>query len=98
MYSVVSGSTRGIGFKLVEELSVRPNAIVFAGFRGDLGANTELAQLVKKLPEVVFPVKLTASDKEDNEAAARYIEDRVGKVDVIFANAGQFRRLFICTL
>jgi norsolorinic acid ketoreductase len=86
----VTGAARGIGYKLVEELSARPNTIVYAGVRSfPLAADQALSQLVAKLPHVVFPIKLTSADPADNQAAAESINAKVGKVDVIIANAGE---------
>ena len=43
-------------------------------------------------------MKLNSGNKEDNEAAAKYIEEKAGQLDVIIANAGEkyFRLFGIC--
>ena len=88
----VSGASRGIGYKFVEQLSGRPNTIIFAGVRSlPLAESSDLAKLAAKLPEVVLPIKLNSGDEEDNQAAAKYVEGKVGKVDVIIANAGEYQ-------
>jgi norsolorinic acid ketoreductase len=74
----------------VEDLSARPNTIVFAGVRSfPLAADHALSQLAVKLPKVVIPIKLTSSSYEDNRAAAEIVKSKVGKVDVVIANAGE---------
>lgn len=94
----MTGAGRGIGFKLVETLSARPNTIVFAGVRSFPPlADEPLARLAATLPTVVYPVKMTSAHEADNFAAARVVEENVGKVDVIIANAGENLRLRIFT-
>lgn len=89
---LVTGATRGIGFNLVKNLSSRPDTIIFAGSRSfPLKDNDQLAQLAANLPDVVIPIKITSADEADNAAAAELIKLKVGKVDVIIANAGEFR-------
>jgi norsolorinic acid ketoreductase len=74
---------------IVEELSARPNTVFFAGIRSfPLAQEHPLSQLAAKLPNVVIPIKLTSGNREDNQAAAELIKGKVGKVDVIIANAG----------
>ncbi|KAJ7622063.1 hypothetical protein FB45DRAFT_1090654 [Roridomyces roridus] len=82
---LVSGSNRGIGQGLVTTLAKRPNAIVFAGARDPSAAS--LKELAAKHPNV-YPVKLVLNDKQSNEAAAAYIVQTAGQLDVVIANAG----------
>ncbi|KAJ7766529.1 hypothetical protein DFH07DRAFT_955258 [Mycena maculata] len=82
---LVSGANRGIGYGLVATLAARPNTIVFAGARDP--AAQSLKELVAKHTNV-HPVKLTAGDKADNEAAIAEIQKTAGQLDVIIANAG----------
>lgn len=65
----------------------RPDVVVFAGIRS-FPATGALAELATQHPETVIPIKLTSANEEDNAAAAKLIKERVGKVDVIIANAG----------
>lgn len=56
------------------------------------GARDPAAQSLKNLSAEypnVHAVKLTSGDKEDNEAAAKFIEEKAGQLDVIIANAGK---------
>ena len=52
----------------------------------------ELADLVTSHPDKVFPVKLESADEASNKAAAKFIEDKAGKLDVVIANAGKIAR------
>jgi norsolorinic acid ketoreductase len=89
-YYTVTGAARGLGVKFVEELSARPNSIVFAGVRDvALSPDEDLAKLVAKYPEVVFPIQLRAAHQADSQAAAKIVKDKVGKLDVLIANAGK---------
>ncbi|KAI9639450.1 uncharacterized protein MKK02DRAFT_39748 [Dioszegia hungarica] len=85
---VVTGATRGIGLQLVTQLAARPNTVIYAGYRTAPSADSDLAQLAAKQPEVVIPIKLTSGDQKDNAAAAEVIKAKFGKVDVVISNAG----------
>jgi NAD(P)-dependent dehydrogenase (short-subunit alcohol dehydrogenase family) len=86
----VTGAGRGIGLKTVEVLSARPDTVVFAGVRSvPLASDSELARLVEEHPGMIFPVKINSADKVNNEEAARFVREKMGKVDVVIANAGE---------
>ena len=40
-------------------------------------------------------MKLNSGNKEDNEAACKYIEEKAGQLDVIIANAGKYSFFFL---
>lgn len=86
----VTGATRGIGLQLVTQLAARPNTVIYAGYRTAPSADSDLAQLAAKQPEVVIPIKLTSGDQKDNAAAAEVIKAKFGKVDVVISNAGGY--------
>ncbi|KAJ7776755.1 hypothetical protein DFH07DRAFT_797614 [Mycena maculata] len=81
---LISGANRGIGYGLATTLAARPNVIVFAGARDP--AAQSLKDLSAKHPNV-HPVKLTAGDEADNEAAIAEVQKIAGQLDVIIANA-----------
>lgn len=86
----MTGATRGIGFALVEQLSTRPDTVVYAGTRSlPLPNASQLAQLAAKHPEVVIPIKINSADEADNVAAAEVIKAKYGYVSVVIANAGR---------
>jgi NADP-dependent 3-hydroxy acid dehydrogenase YdfG len=82
----------------VKTLSTRPDTIVFAGVRSwPLDSEDQLTKLAAVSPNVVFPIKLTSADEMDNLAAASVVKDKVGKVDVIVANAGKLSVDLACS-
>lgn len=91
----MSGAGRGLGLEFTKQLATRPDVIVFAGIRS-FPATGALAELAAKYPQIVLPIKLTSADEEDNAAAAKLVEEHLGKVDVIIANAGRFTIIGTC--
>ncbi len=83
---VVTGANRGIGFSLVEELSKDSSNLIFAGAR-DPAAAKNLNEIASQSGNV-HVVKLGADSAEDNKAAAQFVKEKAGKVDVVLANAG----------
>lgn len=77
----------GIGFRLVEKLVARPDTLVFATARDPTRA-TELQALADKQDNLVL-LQLEATSEEDARAAAKAVEQKAGKIDVLIANAGQ---------
>ena len=61
---------------------------MFAGTRDT--ANPDLQSLAKEHPDKVHIVKLVSADVEGNQAVAKEIHDKYGRVDVVIANAGQY--------
>ncbi|KAG9020201.1 hypothetical protein FRB95_004935 [Tulasnella sp. JGI-2019a] len=83
---LISGANRGIGLGLVESLSKNESNIVIGGAR-DPSKPSGLNNLAKERSNV-HVVKLTSANVEDNKGAAKFIEEKFGKLDVVFANAG----------
>jgi NAD(P)-dependent dehydrogenase (short-subunit alcohol dehydrogenase family) len=83
----VTGTTQGIGYEFVRQLSQRPGAIVFATSR-DPDASPKLKALAEK--GNVHPVKLTKQPEAIEEArqAAELVKKVAGRVDFVVANAG----------
>ena len=48
-----------------------------------------LVTLASAHPDKVFPVALDSADIPLNQAAAKVIEEKFGKLDVVIANAGK---------
>ncbi|WWD17175.1 hypothetical protein CI109_101613 [Kwoniella shandongensis] len=84
---LVTGANRGIGLALVTELSTKSTTIVYATVR-DLASPDirELLALAGKNSNVRV-VKLIAPSEEDSKALAKRIEEEVGHLDVVIANA-----------
>jgi NADP-dependent 3-hydroxy acid dehydrogenase YdfG len=79
----------GLGF--AKALVKRDNAIVFAGAR-DLTRVTELEALAKEFPGKLHIVKIVSADEATNKAVVEEIKAKVGRLDVVIANAGQIKR------
>lgn len=84
---LVSGANRGIGLGFVTALANRENVIVFAGAR-DPSAASALHGLQEAHPGKVYLVKLVSADETGNRAAIQQIKEKVGRLDVVIANAG----------
>jgi NAD(P)-dependent dehydrogenase (short-subunit alcohol dehydrogenase family) len=72
---------------LVKALALREDAIVFAGARNPKAAD-ELQAFASTHSEKVHIVQLVSSDKPGNEAAIAEIQRKIGRLDVVIANAG----------
>ncbi|KAM0746071.1 NAD(P)-binding protein [Meredithblackwellia eburnea MCA 4105] len=83
---LISGANRGLGFGLTKALSEQAENIVYAGTRQP-AKSKELLELAAARPNV-HPIELSSANVEDNKAAAKKIEQEVGKLDVVIANAG----------
>lgn len=86
----VTGTARGIGLELVKLYASSPNNIVIAGVR-DVKNATSIQNLIdgSEYKAKIHLVKLDAGDVEGNKAAAKEIESAFGKVDILWANAGE---------
>ncbi|GAA6021586.1 hypothetical protein JCM10207_005075 [Rhodosporidiobolus poonsookiae] len=82
----ISGANRGIGFGLVKSLAARLNVLIFATARNPSKADA-LNSLAKETGNIEV-VKLESVSEEDAQAAAKLVEEKAGKVDVLIANAG----------
>ncbi|KAF9474780.1 NAD(P)-binding protein [Pholiota conissans] len=88
---LITGANRGIGLALVDAIvSKYPTSFVYAGVRDpSLAKSTaQLDGLIAKYPGRVEVVKCVSADKEDNDALAKQIGQRWGRIDVVIANAG----------
>ena len=52
--------------------------------------NKDLQSLVTTYPDRFFSIALDSADEALNKAAASFIEEKAGKLDVVIANAGTF--------
>lgn len=86
--SAVTGAARGIGFELVKLYSADPSNVIIAGVR-DTTSPTALLEVAKSSQAKIHLVKIVAGDEEGNKVAAKEVEGLVGRVDVLWANAGE---------
>jgi NAD(P)-dependent dehydrogenase (short-subunit alcohol dehydrogenase family) len=56
----------------------------------DTTSPTALLEVAKSSRAKIHLVKIVAGDEEGNKAAAKEVEGLVGRVDVLWANAGEF--------
>ena len=82
---VISGTSRGIGLGLVEQLVSRPDTFIYAGAR-NVSKAEKLQQLAKQHSNLRV-VKLNAESDEDHAALSRQLEAEAGRVDVLIPNA-----------
>ena len=83
---VISGTNRGIGLGLVEQLALRADACIYAGVR-DISKADKLQQLAKQHSNVRI-MQLSAESDEDHTVLQKQVEAEAGRVDVVIANAG----------
>jgi NAD(P)-dependent dehydrogenase (short-subunit alcohol dehydrogenase family) len=69
----------------------RPDTIVFAGSRDP--SNKDLQALATANPDRFCSIALDSADEPLNKAAADFIEEKAGKLDVVIANAGMLHLL-----
>lgn len=84
---LITGAARGIGFELVKLYSADPSNVIIAGVR-DTTSPTALLEVAKSSQAKIHLVKIVAGDEEGNKVAAKEVEGLVGRVDVLWANAG----------
>jgi hypothetical protein len=78
-----------LGLGLVNVIATRdPSAIIYAGARDPENGASYLVQVAAQYPGRVEIVKYVAGDKEGNDAIAKEICTKHGRVDTVIANAG----------
>jgi NAD(P)-dependent dehydrogenase (short-subunit alcohol dehydrogenase family) len=77
------------GLALVDEIAVKdPSAIIYAGARDPINGASQLIQLAAKYPGRIQIVKYVSGDKEGNEAIAKEIGAKYGRIDTAIVSAG----------
>jgi NAD(P)-dependent dehydrogenase (short-subunit alcohol dehydrogenase family) len=84
--ALVTGANKGIGYEIAAGLAARGWS-VGVGARDDRRRD-EAVQKLQTAGADVFGVPLDVTDDESVAAAARLIEDRAGRLDVLVNNAG----------
>ncbi|MFM9889866.1 MAG: SDR family oxidoreductase [Rickettsiales bacterium] len=83
---LVTGANRGIGYEVCRQLSKYGCEIILSG-RDKTKVELASAELTKE-GGAITPLVLATSDEASVEAAAAYIEQRFGRLDVLVNNAG----------
>jgi len=81
--AVVTGATSGIGAATARRLAADGASVAVLGRREE-----RLRELVDELGDGALPIAADVSRAEDLEQAAESVRERLGRVDLVVANAG----------
>jgi NAD(P)-dependent dehydrogenase (short-subunit alcohol dehydrogenase family) len=84
--ALITGANRGIGLETARQLGEKGITVV-VGARQFANAEAAAAKLQAEGIDA-HPVKLDVTDPKDRIAAAKYVSDTFGKLDILINNAG----------
>jgi NAD(P)-dependent dehydrogenase (short-subunit alcohol dehydrogenase family) len=84
--ALITGANRGIGLETAKQLGEQ-GVTVLVGARS-LSAAEDTAAKLKQSGIDAYPVQLDVVSEADRKAAAKFIEDKFGKLDILINNAG----------
>jgi len=84
--ALITGANKGIGFESARQLGAH-NVTIIVGARSDQKASDAAAKLESEGIDAV-PLKLDVSVDADWTAAAKFISNKFGKLDILINNAG----------
>jgi NAD(P)-dependent dehydrogenase (short-subunit alcohol dehydrogenase family) len=84
--ALVTGANRGLGFETARRLA-KQGIKVLLGARNEARGKEAEAKLKSEGLEVEF-ILLDMSDQKTHERAARFIEEKFGRLDILINNAG----------
>jgi len=84
--ALITGANRGIGLETAKQLGAE-GVTILAGARQQSAAE-ETAATLRGAGIDAYGVKLDVVSEEDRKAAAKYIADKFGKLDILINNAG----------
>lgn len=84
--ALITGANRGIGLETAKQLGEKGITIVAAA-RTALAAE-ETASKLKQRGIDAYALQLEVTSEADRKAAAKYIEEKFGKLDILINNAG----------
>ncbi|MBB5063555.1 SDR family oxidoreductase [Granulicella mallensis] len=84
--ALISGANRGIGFETARQLGQK-GITVIVGARTQQAAKEAADKLVAENIEA-YPVTLDVTKDEDRKAAARFVAEKFGTLDILINNAG----------
>lgn len=84
--ALITGANRGIGFETARQLGEKGITVVLAA-RTAKAAEESAAKLKAEGIDAVS-VKLDVTNAQDREAAAKFVAEKFGKLDILINNAG----------
>jgi len=84
--ALITGANRGIGFETAKQLGEKGVTVVVAA--RSLSSAEETASKLKAGGIDAYPIQLDVTSAEDRAAAAKHLEEKFGKLDILINNAG----------
>jgi NAD(P)-dependent dehydrogenase (short-subunit alcohol dehydrogenase family) len=84
--ALITGANRGIGFETAKQLGEQGITVVLAARQ--LSAATEAANELKQQGIDAYGIQLDVTKADERKAAAKYFEEKFGKLDILINNAG----------
>jgi NAD(P)-dependent dehydrogenase (short-subunit alcohol dehydrogenase family) len=84
--ALITGANRGIGFETAKQLGEQGITVVVAA--RSLSAAEDTAAKLKAQGIDAYPIQLDVTNPADRIAAAKYFDERFGKLDILINNAG----------
>src|SRR6185312_11056443 len=84
--ALVTGANRGLGFETARRLA-RRGVKVLVGARNEERGKAAAAKLKGEGLDAEF-ILIDMNDQKTHEKAARYIEEKFGRLDILINNAG----------
>jgi NAD(P)-dependent dehydrogenase (short-subunit alcohol dehydrogenase family) len=84
--ALITGANRGLGFETAKQLGEQGVTVVLAARQ--LSAATEAANELKQQGIDAYGIQLDVTNVDERKAAAKYVEEKFGKLDILINNAG----------
>ncbi len=84
--ALITGAYKGLGFETARQLGQQGYTVIVSA--RDLAKAEESAQKLRDEGIDAAPLKLEVTSEADQAAAAKFIEEKYGKLDVLVNNAG----------
>ena len=83
--ALITGANRGIGLETARQLGHKSVTVIVAA--RSLSAAEETASALKAEGIDAVPVQLDVTKDQDRKAAAKFVEEKFGKLDILINNA-----------
>ena len=84
--ALITGANRGIGFETAKQLGEQGVTVVLAARQ--LGAASEAANKLRQQGIDAYGIQLDVTNTDERKAAAKYLQEKFGKLDILINNAG----------